>query len=38
MEDRIKDFIASHKEKLVLFKFLDEEEVERVLPYFDVKK
>jgi CRP-like cAMP-binding protein len=38
MEDRVKNFVASHKEQLILFNFLDEEEVEKILPYFDVVK
>lgn len=38
MEDRVKNFIASHKGQLILFKLLDEEEVEKILPYFDVVK
>jgi CRP-like cAMP-binding protein len=38
MEDRVKDFIASHKEQLILFNFLEKEEVEKTLPYFEVVK
>ena len=38
MEDRVKEFIASHKEQLILFNFLDKEEVEKTLPYFEVMK
>lgn len=36
MEDTLKKFIFSMKEQLILFHLLNEEEVERIIPYFEV--